>query len=285
MHPDFYARISESKKIATPYEAAMVDLQYAWKLPRQSWEELTTCRAAVEQAFEALPQDMKESVEVAYLLMKQEMELLSVVQGLIAVARKDASFFGEDRIDTASMVEQCGELISSARISLTEAVQLASTTAMEKHVAAELHYSLALQGIFDQLHIEGLGLHKQGKPFSCFFDLVLQYARMSFCRTPRPAEEWRQAVVNRAHAVRSIGLIRDVYGEEAESDFRMGFLKIIGAILGARTGEILIRDFAAEMRSLEKSMAPALEAGRYPLMKVWLSIWNSSVASLAVRLF
>ena len=38
--------------------------------------------------------------------------------------------------------------------------------------------------------------------------------------------------------------------------------QIIGAILGARTGEILIRDFAAEMRSLEKSMAPALEAGR-----------------------
>ena len=42
----------------------MVDLQYAWKLPRQSWEELTTCRAAVEKAFEALPADMKESVQV-----------------------------------------------------------------------------------------------------------------------------------------------------------------------------------------------------------------------------
>ena len=46
------------------YEAAMVDLQYAWKLPRQSWEELITCRAAVEKAFEALSADMQESVEV-----------------------------------------------------------------------------------------------------------------------------------------------------------------------------------------------------------------------------
>ena len=46
------------------YEAAIVDLQYAWKLPRRSWDQLTTCRAAVEQAFAALPADMKESVEV-----------------------------------------------------------------------------------------------------------------------------------------------------------------------------------------------------------------------------
>ena len=46
------------------YEAAMVDLQFAWKLPRRSWDHLTTCRAAVEKAFDALPADMKESVEV-----------------------------------------------------------------------------------------------------------------------------------------------------------------------------------------------------------------------------
>ena len=46
------------------YEAAVVDLQYAWKLPRRSWEQLTACRAAVEKAFEVLPADMQESVEV-----------------------------------------------------------------------------------------------------------------------------------------------------------------------------------------------------------------------------
>ena len=45
------------------YEAAMVDLQFAWKLPRQSSDHLTTFRAAVEKAFDALPADMKESVE------------------------------------------------------------------------------------------------------------------------------------------------------------------------------------------------------------------------------
>ena len=42
----------------------MVDLQFAWKLPRQSSDHLTTFRAAVEKAFDALPADMKESVEV-----------------------------------------------------------------------------------------------------------------------------------------------------------------------------------------------------------------------------
>ena len=45
-------------------------------------------------------------------------------------------------------------------------------------------------------------------------------------------------------------------------DRREAARQVIGAIEGARTGEIVIRDFAAEMRSLEKSMAPALEAGR-----------------------
>ena len=50
------------------------------------------------------------------------------------------------RIDTASLVDQCGELMSSAQRHLTQAVQLAYTTAMEKHVAAELHYALAWQG-------------------------------------------------------------------------------------------------------------------------------------------
>ena len=46
------------------YEAALVDLQYAWKLPRRSWDQLTSCRVAVEKAFEALSADMQESVEV-----------------------------------------------------------------------------------------------------------------------------------------------------------------------------------------------------------------------------
>ena len=46
------------------YEAAIVDLQYSWKLPRKSWDQLVTCRAAVEKAFEALPADMQDSVEV-----------------------------------------------------------------------------------------------------------------------------------------------------------------------------------------------------------------------------
>ena len=87
---------------------------------------------------------------------------------------------GPPRIHTASLLEQCGELMSSARGHLTQAVQLATTTAMEKHVAAELHYSLAFQGIFDQLW--KLFLER-----GLSFDLMLQFCTM-------PAEEQRKAV-------------------------------------------------------------------------------------------
>ena len=55
----------------------MVDLQYAWKLPRRSWDQLTTCRAAVEQAFAALPADMKESVEVTLRICADALALHS----------------------------------------------------------------------------------------------------------------------------------------------------------------------------------------------------------------
>ena len=42
-----------------------MDLQYAWKMPRRSFDELRACRLAVQQAFEALPADMQDSVEVS----------------------------------------------------------------------------------------------------------------------------------------------------------------------------------------------------------------------------
>merc|ERR1719359_784514 len=100
-----------------------------------------------------------------------------------------------------------------------------------------MHYALAFQGIFDQLW-------KMYCEKGLSIDLLLQYAQM-------PAQERHQAVANRAHAVRSIALIRDVYGTDAESDFRIGAVKVIAAIEGARTGELLFRDFADEMRSVK----------------------------------
>jgi hypothetical protein len=48
---------------------------------------------------------------------------------------------------------------------------------------------------------------------------------------------------------------------------------------------VLVRDFADDMQSVKDSLAPALEAGRYPLMNVWLGLWSSPVAKMAVRMF
>jgi hypothetical protein len=146
---------------------------------------------------------------------------------------------------------------------------------MEKIVAAEMHYCLAWQGMIDRAwHVWG-ELGEQGARVS----MLLEHVQ------PLSTEEQDKAVQNRMHAVRSSALMRDVYGEEAETDFRFGIVKVLGAVEGARSGEVTLREFAEEMQSLNKSMAPALEAGRYPMMKVWLGLWSSSVAHLALRMF
>ena len=46
------------------YEAALVDLQFAWKMPRSTFDELRACRRAVQHAYDNLSADMQESVEV-----------------------------------------------------------------------------------------------------------------------------------------------------------------------------------------------------------------------------
>jgi hypothetical protein len=163
------------------------------------------------------------------------------------------------------------EFMTSARRNLTHAVQLATTTEIEAMVAAELHYSLMLTGAMED------------------FVLMLKGKRLALTKLEHwwqmPPEDRRKAVSNRAHAVRAIALLRDVYTDTAESDQRFGITKVIGAVEAARAGEMMMRDFAAEMRSTAAAMKPALEAGRYPIMKWWLAFWESPAASLIFRAF
>merc|ERR1711939_1029091 len=146
---------------------------------------------------------------------------------------------GGDKILMHSLLEDCGELMGRARSYLTQALQLSCTTATEKHVAAELHYALAFQGIFDQLW-NGILFGSRTRVSGSYQQLWLDF--LGNLRSVNATEK-HKIVETRAPAVRSLDLLRDVYGQEAKTDFRFGVLKVYAALQGAMCGDLLFRDF------------------------------------------